>query len=307
MPAAKSLFLERIHSLQRSSQIYSVTNKDLTDHAHNSVARMLRNGLAIVGFAALEDFIKLRTSEVLSEIGRTGVLFRDLPEKLRVAVTAAAVDAFSYQLSIRPKTDRISYIQEHAQKVASTSNTAYELTPHAFGYSQANINAETVSDILKSFKVNDAWGQMSQISSRLGLTALPLEETFKSAALRRHRAAHVAHADTPQGDLAQFVREAFAIAIGFDALLSKALSKLVQHDRAYLSQAGLVSAVDIKVRNIRNERGVWKEFVEGRSKAVKTDQDANALCVLARARAIASTNLLVRFSESGDVIDWECH
>lgn len=307
MPMAKVLFLERINSLDRSARIDSVTNRALSDHAHNSVARMLRNGLAVVGFAALEDFIKTRTSEVLDEIGRTGVPFRDLPERLRNAATVEAVNAFSYQLSIRPKTDRISYIQEHAQKVASTTNTAYELTPHAFGYSQANLQEGTVKEILKCFKVDDAWGQISQLASRLGLTALPLEETFKSAALRRHRAAHVAHADTPQSDLLQFVREAYAIAIGFDALISKAFSLLSAHDRQYLSQTGGVSSSSITIRTIKNDLGVWKEFLEGRARAVKVARDISAVVPLARARAIAAKDILVQHGENGEMIDWECH
>lgn len=307
MPTAKVLFLERIHSLDRSAKIESVTNRALSDHAHNSVARMLRNGLAVVGFAALEDFIKSRTSEVLGAIGRTGVPFRDLPEKLKNAATVDAVDAFAYQLSIRAKTDRISYIQEHAQKVASTLNTAYEITQHAFGYSQANLQDSTVKEILKSFKVEDAWGQMSQLASRLSLTALPLEETFRGAALRRNRAAHVAHADTPQSDLSQFVREAFAMAIGFDALISKALSLLYAHDRNYLSQAGGISSSSITIRIVKNDLGIWKEFSEYGARAIKVDKDVSALIPLARARAIAAKDLFVQYGENGEVVDWECH
>lgn len=307
MPAAKVLFLERIHSLDKSANIESVTNRALSDHIHNNVAKMLRNGLAVVGFAALEDFIKSRTSEVLSEVGRTGVSFRDLPERLRNAATVDAVDAFSYQLSIRPKTDRISYIQEHAQKVASTSSTAYELTPHAFGYDQANLQDGTVKEILKSFKIDDGWNQISQLASRLGLTALPLDETFKGAALRRHRAAHVAHADTPQSDLLQFVREAYAIAIGFDALISKALACLWMHDPRYLTPAGTIDSRSITIRTIRNELGIWRESLEGRPKAVKLERDLTILLPAARARAAAAMNLFVQFGENGEIVDWECH
>ena len=220
MPSAKTLFLERMHALETSASIEAVTNKTLTDHAHNNVAKMLRNGLAVVGFAALEDFVKSRTSEVLGEIGTTGVPFRDLPEKLRIATTYDAISALSYQISLRPKADRISYVQDQAQKLASTASTAYDLTPHAFGYSQANLQVDSVKEILQSFLISDPWGQMTQLASKLGLAALPLDETFKGAALRRHRAAHAAHADTPQADLAQYVKEALAIAIGFDIFLN---------------------------------------------------------------------------------------
>lgn len=307
MPSAKSLFLERMHALETSTSIEAVTNKTLADKAHNDVAKMLRNGLAVVGFAALEDFVKSRTSEVLSEIGSSGVPFRDLPEGLRVATTYEAITALSYQLSLRPKTDRISYFQDHAQKLASTASTAYDLTPLAFGYSQANLQEDVVRDILKSFLITDPWGQMTQLASRLGLVALPLNETFKGAALRRHRAAHVAHADTPQTDLAQYVKEALAIAIGFDTLLSRSLGCIRTHDQNYLAGRTPISSTSIKIRSIRNAGAVWKEFIEGRRKAVKVETDLSPLLTAARTRAISANDLLVQFGKRGEVVLWECN
>lgn len=307
MPSAKDLFLERMHALERSASIEAVTNKTLTDKAHNDVAKMLRNGLAVVGFAALEDFVKSRSSEVLSEIGSTGIPFHELPEKLKIATTVGSIKALSYQLNLRPPTDQITYVQEHAQKLASTGSTAYDLTPLAFGYSEANLKDEGVKEILKSFLINDPWGQMTQLASRLGLAALPLNETFKGAALRRHRAAHVGHADTPQTDLAQYVKEALAIAIGFDTLLTRSLGHIRAHDRNYLAGRSSISSTSIKIRSIRSVGAVWKEFIEGRRTAVKVETDRTQLLTAARARARSQKNLLVQFGNTGEVLFWECN
>lgn len=307
MPSARSLFLERMHALETSTSIDAVTNKALTDKAHNDVAKMLRNGLAVVGFAALEDFVKSRTSEVLSEIGSSGVPFHDLPEGLRIATTYEAITALSYQLSLRPKTDRITYFQDHAQKLASTASTAYDLTPLAFGYSQANLQEDVVKEILKSFLITDPWGQMTQLASRLGLAALPLNETFKGAALRRHRAAHVAHADTPQTDLAQYVKEALAIAIGFDTLLTRSLGCIRAHDRNYLTSRTSINSASIKIRSIRSAGTVWKEFIEGRRTAVKVETDLAQLLPSARTRARSAKDLLIQFGSRGEVVLWECN
>jgi hypothetical protein len=65
------------------------------------------------------------------------------------------------------------------------------VTPHAFGYSQANISDETVLEILKALFVTDPWAQISLLSGRIGLTGLPLRDAFINASKRRHRAAHV--------------------------------------------------------------------------------------------------------------------
>ncbi|MCC2638872.1 MAG: hypothetical protein K0Q68_2591 [Moraxellaceae bacterium] len=307
MPTAKGLFLERISSLSRSAEIDAVTNRVFTEKEHNDVARMLRNGLSVVGFAALEDFVKTRTSEVLGDIGRTTVPFGDLPEKLRNAATFEAISALSYQLSIRQKADRTLYIQEQAAKLASTASPAYDLTPHAFGFDQANLQEETIKAILKCFLINDPWGEMTRLASRMGLVALPLEETYKNAARRRHRAAHVAHADTPQNDLIQFVKEAYAIAISFDALLSKAFDCLRRRNLRYLNGQESINSSTIKIRSIRSDRGVWKEFVEGRNSAVKVERDILLLAPQAITRAASSNNLFVQFDINGGVVSWECN
>jgi hypothetical protein len=307
MPQAKTLFLERISSLSRSIQIDAVTNRSLADRSHNDVARMLRNGLAVVGFAALEDFLKTRTSEVLSEVGKTNVPFIDLPEKLRNATTVEVVSALSFQLSHMDKAARIAYIQDHAQKISSTAASVYELTPHAFGYSQSNVSVDTVKGILKSFLIDDPWGEMSKIGAHLGLVAMPLEETFKNAALRRHRAAHVAQADTPQSDINQFIREAYAVSISFDFLLNKALIKLQEQDDKYLKSKIKISSASLKVRTVRFIKGLWKESVDGRSKSIKNSRDLNALVKLARGRATSAGNLLLLYDQDGKISSWECY
>jgi len=307
MSTARVQFLARISSLSRSLKIDAVANRPLTEQAHNDVAQMLRNGLAVVGFAALEDFLKSRTSEVLSEVGRTHVPFRDLPEKLRFASTFEAISALSYQLSIRAKADRIAYVQEHAQKIASTATGAYELTPHALGYDQANLPDYAIRSVLKSFLIDDPWREMTKLASRIGLIALPLEETYRSAALRRNRAAHVAHADTPQTDLAQFTKEALAIAISFDALLSRALDRMRAIDQAYLRGTVRISAASISLRSVKPDGAVWRETTEGRTNAVKVERDFEVLAPLARARAASAKDLLVIYDIAGEVKSWECH
>ena len=307
MSVARNQFLARISSLARSIQIDAVKSRPLTEQAHNDVARILRNGLAVVGFASLEDFIKSRTSEVLSEVGRTHVPFRNLPEKLRFATTFEALSALRYQLSLKSNADRIAYIQDHTQRIASTASAAYELSTHALGYDQANLKDSTIKSILKCFLVDDPWGEMTTLARRIGLISLPLDETYRSAELRRHQAAHVAHADTPQTDLAQFTKEALATAIGFDALLSRALARMYALDDTYLRGTSKVSASSIAIRTIKRHDNIWRETIEGRRSAVKVESNLDVLIPLTRTRAVAAKNLLVIFNADGEVEAWECY
>jgi hypothetical protein len=100
MPSAKMEFIERMRCLNISIISEAVSNKALTDREHNAVARMLRNGLAVVGFAALEDFIKKRSSEAMEEIGQCSVPFSKLPKKLQNAATYEVISALTYTKSI---------------------------------------------------------------------------------------------------------------------------------------------------------------------------------------------------------------
>jgi len=308
MLQAKTLLRDRLRTLSTTLEIDAVTNKSLTDIPHNESAKMLRNGLAVVGFNALEDFVKTRTSEILSEIGKSGIKFSELPRKLQCATTFRAVKALGYQLTLKDnEQDRIIYIQEQALKISSTANTAYELFPHSFGYDIANIKDDTVSEILKSFLIEDAWKEMTIIGSKIGLIALPLKEAFNNAAQRRHQAAHVAQTDTPQNDIKQFISEAFAIAISFDCFISKALSLIVGYNVLYLAGKNKIDHSSIKLRVIKFYDNKWREYIEGKTKAYRTNLNRKIIEDGAKKRAIKNHELFVVFDADNSIDYWECY
>lgn len=307
MSSAKADFIDRIRCLNSSIETEAVQNKALTEREHNAIARMLRNGLAVVSFASLEDFIKKRSSEAMAEISKCTISFSELPEKLQRAATYEVLSALNYQLSLLDKDDKSPYIQEHALKIASTATPNFELSSHTFAHSQANISNTAIGEILKSFNVEDPWRQMSAMASSLGLTAgLSLSEIYRNAALRRHRAAHVAGADTPPTDIKQFVKEAFAIAITFDSLLSKAIQKLSENDDEFVRNGKKLDSSSIEFRTIRFADGRWKEFKGNNSRAFRASHDLETLQREARRRALISKDVIVEFDEHGLVNWWEC-
>lgn len=307
MPSAKADFIQRIRCLNSSITSEAVTNKALSEIEHNSIAKMLRNGLAVVGFAALEDFIKKRSSEAMDEIGRTTVPFNSLPDKLQNAATYEVLSALTYQLSLLEKEDKAPYIQQQAMKIASTATTNYELPDHAFAHNQANVSHTAIGDILKSFNVDDPWKQISTIASSTGLTGLPLVESYRNAARRRHRAAHVAATDTPQNDIAQFVRESFAIAIGFDALLSKSIQKFRENDIDHIEGNNKIDSSNIGFRVIKFSDGFWKEFVNGNQRAFRRSTDLAVFKPQVKNRASSHKQLYLETDDQGLISDWECN
>lgn len=267
---------------------------------------MLRNGLAVVSFAALEDFIKKRSSEAMGEISRSSVPFSNLPEKLQNAATYEVISALTYQVSLREKVAKASYIQEQALKIASTATTNYELSDHTFAHNQANVSDRVIGDILKSFNVIDPWKQMSTIASNVGLTGLPLVESYKNAVQRRHKAAHVAATDTPQNDILQFVKEAFAIALGFDALISKSIQKFRENDIGHISGDSKVDSNDIEFRLLKYSDSYWKEYINANTRAYRREEDINVLKPMTKNRASIAKQLFIEIDEDGLISNWEC-
>lgn len=307
MTSARIDFIDRIRTLKVTiANTEAVRSKGPKEREHNEIARMLRNGLAVVGFATLEDFIKARSCEILELIGTTGVLFDQLPEKVQEATTYGAISALNYQIGLRDKQDKIYFAQDHTMKISSTANSGYTLTALAFGYGQSNLNVETIKKILGSFGVDNPWGQITHIASSLGLAALPLDESFKNAAIRRHRAAHVANADTPQGDISQFVSEAIAIAIGFDFLFSKALSLIKDLDPKYLNGSTRITAGNIDYRFVKFSNRKWKEYSSKISKAYRTSTDISLFNIEVKRRSISAKQFYVQFDENGLVTEWMC-
>jgi hypothetical protein len=308
MPTARQSFIERIDHLEKSLNVDTLNDHVATDVVHNNIAKLLRNGLAVVGFVAIEDFIKKRTGEVLKEIGTTTVAFGSLPVKLKYSVTVDVLQALSRIVkNEQTLEDEIALIQTEALKISSTANTAYDLTEYAFGYKYSNLNNGEIKNILTAFSIKDGWGNMTSISSRIGLTAFPLNNSFDNAAIRRHKAAHVAHSNTPINDLSQYVSEAYGIAISFDSLITKALIQIKSHNANYLLGNLEIDQSFIKLSFIKYENGVWKYKRENNSRSLRNDSDKASLIAWVIRKAQTNEETLIIYDEANNITDWICY
>ncbi|QMU26653.1 hypothetical protein [Adhaeribacter radiodurans] len=305
MPSAKQNFLDRIIHIRKSLEIDTLNDRTSNHIEHNNIAKILRNGIAVVGFVALEDFIKSRTGEILSEIGLTTVPFNSLPEKIRLSTTLETLNSLNRVSKLETSiNDRIQLIQNEARKIASTVNPTFELTQYAFGYKNSNISADEIKEILSSFLIKDPWRKMTIVSSRLGLTSLPLDNSFKNAALRRHQAAHLGSSSIPINDLKQYVKEAFGIVISFDCLISKCLLEIRNHNVSYLNNSFSINDSHIKLGFINFDSNKWKYKKENQSRATRTNIDLNILKSEVISLASRSGECLVLYDKDNNVVDW---
>lgn len=214
-------------------------------------ARLLRNGLAVVSFNAVEDFIKQRMGEVLRRMSSCSIAFVDLPASLQHAATVGAADALRFQSRIRIKSGDAhgarALIQRTGRALASVDNVRYQLSEISFGYADANLNHEDIRKMLKGIGVSGGWQSIGQVANRAGLNLPALADDYQQAFQRRNSAAHDPTTDTPLQNLQDFTRQALAIAIGFDALVSRAAFRFMQGDSQLASGAACVDGSQINV------------------------------------------------------------
>lgn len=278
MSHARKTLIDRHKAYDIAIKSETIITKSPSETEHNSAARLYRNGLTVVAFAILEDFIKTRTGEILERVGSGLSSFSELPQKLRVAATAGVVRALKHQERFlnEKQIDYFSYHQRHSALVASTQNAGFEISPIAFGFDQTNINSDTVSHILKSFNVKEPWNTIETIAQHVGVGAPALKEAYENAVARRHKAAHQANADIESSDLLDFSPEILGIALGVDLSLSLSLRKLMDRDQSFLN-GNLVSSKQVGIRLISPEGKGWRELVVGNKRASFRSRDLDTL------------------------------
>lgn len=312
MPTAKQNFINRISSFEKivspANPLDSVLiSRALTEIEHNEKVKMLRNGMAIIAFTILEDFIKKRIGEIFKEVGTTHVSFPSLPSKIREAATVSALKGIQNRADTlrRNAEDHITFIQNETRFISSTQDAVYEFSEFSLGWDKSNISADDIKQFLNIFGIKNGWGKIQQVSSAINVTLLNPEDTFKNAASRRHKAAHNAAADSLLIDLQDFVNQSKVIALGFDCLLSKSLKFIASNDSDFLNENKNVELADLKFRYILHRDGKWKEYSTLTStRAVKADVSLPALQSLSIVRAQNNNEILVVKSASNQLIDW---
>ena len=285
---SRSQFIDRLQAYRQAVQSDVLVSRSPTEVEHNARARMLRNGLAVVGYALLEDFVRSRTAEVMQRIGDGSTPFRNLPKDVKIAATEGVFNAVKFQQRFvdRHAENLFGHYQEHASFVASTANSTYQISPLAFAQEQSNLSSIGVEKILHALKIDAPWSAITGVAKRCGVGVLALKNAFESAAERRHAAAHRADADIEYSDLNDYDVEALGVAVGFDLLVSRALRHLLDSDAAYLSNKGLVASKHVSMRLLRYDgKRWWRELSEGSTRASNRNTDFQALKAGATGRA----------------------
>jgi hypothetical protein len=312
MASAKNNFITRINTF--NSIIYpnlpddvSLNSKALTETLHNEKVRMLRNGMSIIGFTFLEDFIKRRTGEILKSIGTTGCNFNLLPEKIKEAVTFYALKGINSRADTlkRNSEDFITFIQNETGFISSTKSSVYELSEYSIGWDKSNLNSQDISEILTILNIEGGWNSIQRLSSLINCSILNPDQVFKNFAMNRHKSAHNSDANSLLTDLESFITQSKIIAFCFDALIDKSLSYIKLNNLSYLNLTLKTKPQDVKIRFLIEIGGKWKEFANNNlTRAFRTNIDYNVILIDAKLRAQTNKEILLIKYENNSIRDW---
>lgn len=306
MTSAKEILIERFITLDTALSSPEVLPLSLTQRSHNEKARMLRNGLAIISFNILEDFIKRRVGEAFKYIGTCGIAFNDLPDTIIEASVFNALKGIIQRAENLKRTtgDHISFIQEQTRFLSSTLDANYELSEYSFGWDKSNLSSSDLTSIFKIFGIEGGWNSVQNISSMINISLVSPSEIFSNAALRRHRAAHNPNSDAPLNDLTDFVLQAKIISLAIDVLISKSLKHILNNERDFLQGNMKTTPSQIKLRFLKFVDGIWKEYLGNNTRAYRTNTNFDIIFNESKSRALNNNEILVVKPNEHNIGDW---
>jgi hypothetical protein len=300
--SAQTDFIKGMYGFRLAHQHQDLFDKAPNKTDHNLRSRVLRNGIAIIGFSILEHFIRTRVGEILMSFDKISTPFENLPDKIKQIATKGAIKGIANRMKYED--NFILFTQTESSILASSANTPYQISRYSIGWDSPNLSIENIGEIFNCFAIQKGWEIIDNISGNVNLTILSSKAAFQNAAQRRNDAAHNVDAIIHPVDLESFVKEAYVIALGFDMVITKAYHKIFIGDTDYLNNSKKITDKDISLRKISYEKNNWKEFLVGRKKAVKTSGTKKALFREAFVRAKKQDDFLLCIEKDGLPSSW---
>lgn len=268
----------------------------------NRMAELLRRGLYVVAFNAMEDFLKKRATEHFANLPTVTTLdFDDLPPGLR---KAAVMDALKNGIREAgyDKANQIRIIRSVAGAVASTdSRRSYSIHEYSVLRSGANISAEDIRGAIASLHLADPWGQMQSLLDLVGNVGAPIRARFETSLVKRNAAAHDGQ-PIEYSDLIEIADLAIPLCFAFDVIFSAGISRIADN-MPTADYAGKIDlTVDIGVRYVGQRTGRWCRL--NRNKRPYRYFGSRNDAVRDALRNLPSMGVVVVIGPLGEIMGW---
>jgi len=306
MSQSRTAFLAQLGHYQHAIQDPALIDGPPNATRHNAAAKILRNGLCVAGFVILESFLRVRTGEIVGAVDPNRVLFSELPESLREAALLHASHALHTQANRarRRDEDGLVFIQNHVGAIASSTSPAFQLSPLLFAHVNSNLSTEEIKNFMAAVGIRDPWGSMARLGSRVGLGAPALRDAFWDSTHRRHASAHDPTASVTTSHLTNFAREALAVALGFDILVTLSVLHIQRKNPRLLAGEKAIDDQFVTIRTVQPDGTAFVHMLEHRTTAVGRDTDSGRLTAAAIIAGAATDNPVVIVGGNGLPADW---
>lgn len=251
MSIARTDFLDGMQSLEIAAS--RIGSPSIGSNASRSAEYLQLNGLHVVAFALLEDFLRRRVNEVLTSLGKAAIKFESFPHDLKLYLLQESFKGVNFYLSRKGDESRLDMLLLEALSLYTTADNTANFSPSdfCFGRSQSNISLAQITSFLQSFgvAVNDIFAKGME---RLQLAHLgSAEALYIRLADNRHAAAH---AFSLNFDVVKFLSDVKAsykvFAFLFDTALSQSALSIVK-SKEKSSEYLIPKAEAIPFRSIR--------------------------------------------------------
>ena len=268
----------------------------------NKMAELLRRGLYVVAFNAIEDYLKRRATEHLTKLSSITTLdFDQLPPGLQ---KAAILDALKNGIREAgyDKANQYQIIRTVAGAVASTdSRQQYNIHEYSVLRSGSNVSPQDISSALGALYIDNPWNQMQQFLDFIGNVGAPILARFETCGIKRNAAAHGGQA-IEFSDLLEIADLALPLASAFDLMFSAGMTRLADNTPTLASTSRVrpASSIDVNFVGIRNsdwcrlrrDKKVFRRFPS------KNGAVQNAL------KSLSTTGAVIELGPRGEITDW---
>lgn len=312
MKSAYDDFLAALTSLRfEADQLPNLTQEELSNS--RSAAHLRLNGLSIVAFAALEDFVRRRAYEVVRWLGEQSVPFNALPAGLQSTILIGTLKGLNFSLDRAGNADRALIVQLEGMLLGQTGeNGKFVPSEYFFGRSSSNVSGGVIKELLRAIGFNEVEAAFSHVGQKFRLSnASEIFDIFASLAKKRHSAAHTFPLDYLQTDFREDVdRRIPVFAACFDVCLSQyaflhATDVSGNKNITFKQDELLGGRSKIRVVEWNSHEKRWDEYLDGklatkyhRKVSIETRKSAFRRGELGRG------NSVLWLDEKNVVVDW---
>lgn len=233
------------------------------------------NGMHVVAFAAVEDFVRRRVLEVVQKISESGIKFSELPDQMRLFLLTETFAGVSFALERTDTAQKINLLQHEGMLFSITSDprAKYEPSEYIFGRSSSNISIVQIKFLIEAFGMANGLKNLNDISNASGLTHLGSPDSvYGRLSKNRHRAAH---SFKDEYEINQFISDCgggiLSFAFCFDTCISQASFHILSNFKnSHVHTPFLAIEAHIRKIEFNAARKAWDVYRDGQQvKALK--------------------------------------